>query len=160
MFLQRRCTNLPLRILTSLPQLNQNIASYLASDKDLASFRLICKSTHDAVDADACSFWRRRFKQTFESANLKLTGRRNEDGEKYRTEYQTRKKVLHVIDPVFQMAGKLPKLQFEIGTTAKEREALRVLRDLIVGKSDLHFEHVILTYTLTLYRCFRRQEER
>jgi hypothetical protein len=46
--------------------------------------------------------------------------------------------VLHVIDPVFQMAGKVPRLQFAIGTTAGEREALRVLRDLIVGKSHPH----------------------
>lgn len=52
-------------MLISLAQLNQNIASKLASDKDLASFRLICKFTHDAVDSDACSFWRRRYKQVF-----------------------------------------------------------------------------------------------
>ena len=121
-------------MLISLAQLNQNIASNLASDKDLASFRLICKSTHAAVDADACSFWRRRFKQVFESTNLKLTGRRYEDGQKYRNEYQTRKKVLHVIDTPFQDAGQLPKLQFAVGSTALEKEALRVLRDMIVGE--------------------------
>jgi len=130
-----QCTS---RILTSLAQLNQNIASYLASDKDLASFRLICKSTHDAVDADACSFWRRRYKQFFESTDLKLTGRRHEDGEKYRIEYQKRKKVLYVIEEGFQTAGQLAKLQFALGTTILEKEALRVLRDMLVGEFGLH----------------------
>ena len=121
-------------MLIFLAQLNQNIASNLASDKDLASFRLICKSTHAAVDADACSFWRRRFKQVFETASLRLTGRRLEDGEQIRNEYQARKKVLHVIDTVFQTAGQVPKLQFAFGTTTVEKEALRVLRDMIVGE--------------------------
>ena len=125
-------------MLMTLAQLNQSIASYLESDKDLASFRLICKSTHDAVDADACSFWRRRYKQVFESTNLNLTGRRYEDGVKYRDEYQARKKVLHVIDTVFQAAGQAAKLQFAAGTTTAEKEALRVLRDMILGKLEIH----------------------
>jgi hypothetical protein len=66
---------------------------------------------------------------------LKLTGNRKKDGEKHRTEYQLRKSVLHVIDPAFQVQNVKPKLQFKIGTARNEQLALRVLRDLIVGKS-------------------------
>ncbi|KAM0702830.1 hypothetical protein Q7P35_010262 [Cladosporium inversicolor] len=151
-------------------ELNQSIASYLESDKDLASFRLICKSTHDAVDADACSFWRRRFKEVFETASLKLTGLRAEDGDQYRKEYQARKKVLHVIDAVFQRAGQLSKLQFAAGTTTVEKEALRVLRDLILdafsdkSTNDLEYQsknidHILAFVSKTnLLRIVRRDD--
>lgn len=113
-------------------QLNQKIA-FLLADKDLASFRRVCQSTHHAIDADGCSFWRRRFVQVFETPALRLTGRRLEDNEKYRNEYQTRKRVLHVIEPVFQKHGEKPKLKFDMGRTRNEKLALRVLRDLIIG---------------------------
>jgi hypothetical protein len=43
--------------------------------------------------------------------------------------------VLHVIDPAFQVQNVKPKLQFNIGSAKNEQLALRVLRDLIVGKS-------------------------
>lgn len=46
----------------------QHIASQSTYDSDLCNFRLICRSTHDAVDADNCSFWRRRFLDLFESS--------------------------------------------------------------------------------------------
>ena len=62
-------------------------------------------------------------------------GRRKEDGEKYRSEYQTRKMILNVIEPVFQKHGVKPKLRFHMGTTRIEKIALRVLKDLIIGKS-------------------------
>jgi hypothetical protein len=35
----------------------QHIGSFLTYDSDLCRFRLICRSTLDAVDADNCSFW-------------------------------------------------------------------------------------------------------
>lgn len=35
----------------------QHIGSFLTYDSDLCHFRLICRSTLDAVDADNCSFW-------------------------------------------------------------------------------------------------------
>ncbi len=53
----------------------QHIGSFCTYDSDLCHFRLICRSTLDAVDADNCSFWRRRFLDTFEaSAVLKAGG--------------------------------------------------------------------------------------
>jgi hypothetical protein len=43
--------------------------------------------------------------------------------------------VLNIIDPIFQQQNVKPKLQFDVGATKVERVALRVLRDLMVGKS-------------------------
>ena len=124
-------------VLTVLTQLIHNIACLLESDKDLVSFRSVCHATHDAVEADGGSFWRRRFMQAFETPSFKLTGRRKEDAEKFRIEYQTRKSALHIVDPVFQTHGVKPKLKFDMGTTRVEKTALRILKDLISGKSLL-----------------------
>jgi hypothetical protein len=34
-------------------------------DKDIATYRLICRVTNDAIDADRGSFWRTKFREKF-----------------------------------------------------------------------------------------------
>ncbi|KAK5123180.1 hypothetical protein LTR85_003378 [Meristemomyces frigidus] len=104
---------------------NQHIASYLDNELDLGRFRLICHSTHDAVDADRCSFWRRRFLTTFERPTW--TGGNNE---RYKTTYQKRKRAL-MFGAKFEVA--INKSGKDVGKQiTKSIQALEALRDLIV----------------------------
>ena len=107
----------------------------MLDDKDLASFRATCKTAHNAVEGDAGTTWRRRFRSCFKTSRLQLTGRRGVDNASLKTLYQERKSVLHVIDQVFQKEGNAtPKLTFEVGRRTQELVALRILRDLIIGE--------------------------
>ena len=100
-------------------EVTQHIASYLDYDSDLCSFRLICRSTLDAVDADNCSFWRRRFLDVFETSTTLTTGKNNVA---FKKAYQKRRGCLK------------NGASFRSGDTKRERECLEVLRDLVVGE--------------------------
>ncbi|KAF1826213.1 uncharacterized protein K489DRAFT_109686 [Dissoconium aciculare CBS 342.82] len=101
-------------IFDALPiEIRQDIARRLESDDDLKAFRLVCRSLHDAVEADGCSFWRYRFLESFDKPlglfnNLYC-----------KASYQQRKRWLY--DP--------PK--FELGRSRQEQVCLGVIRNLI-----------------------------
>jgi hypothetical protein len=99
-------------------QLNQAIAHELDTDTDLARYRLICRSTNNAVDADKYSFWRARFRERFAFKE----GRSNIELKKT---YMERQKHLR------RGTG----LSFFRGHNRRESDAVMVLKDLIVGKS-------------------------
>lgn len=91
--------------------------AHLLNDTDLCAFRKVCKTTHAAVDDH---FWRMRFLKGFEKPHAASKIRENVD---FRVEYQKRRDILvHV--PRF----------VEQGNNARERLALEVLRELILGE--------------------------
>jgi hypothetical protein len=100
-------------------EVTQHIAAYLDYDSDLCAFRLICRSTLDAVDADNCSFWRRRFLGVFETSTTLTTLRNNVA---FKKAYQKRRGCLK------------NGASFRTGETKRERECLEVVRDLVVGE--------------------------
>ena len=95
---------------------NQHIASHIENDSDICNFRLICRSTLDAVDADNCSFWRRKFLSCFEKPVKTMSNF------EFKRTYQKRRGVLK--------CGAL----FYLGDTKREKECLEVVRDLICGE--------------------------
>jgi hypothetical protein len=114
-------------------QLGQKIAGLLG-DKDLVNFMHACHQALDAVEGDGGSLWRRRFVSSFETPK-QVAGQHMISLSNIKDMYQERKSVLHVIDQVFQTEGNAtPRLSFDIGTSTTENVALRVLRDLIIGK--------------------------
>ena len=76
------------------------------------------------MDADNCSFWRRRFLACFEKP-IKLT-----NNVAFKHAYQKRKYVLK------------HGAQFQTGETRKEKGCLELVRDLVVGEFDLEFGFV------------------
>jgi hypothetical protein len=100
-------------------QLNKAIAHELETDKDITTYRLICRSTNDAIDADKCSFWRAKFREKFaltQGVNNKTLKR----------SYQLRAKLLR------RGTG----YDFFRGHRRREADVVSVLRDLIVGESS------------------------
>ena len=102
---------------------NQNIASFLDYDSDICKYRLICRSTLNAVDADNCSFWRRGFLACFEKPTKSM------DNVAYKKAYQRRRGVLKC------------GAAFQTGEKKREWDCLEVLRDLVIG--ELHHSSVL-----------------
>lgn len=100
--------NLPIEI-------RQRIATFIEYDKDLCSFRGICQSTHDAVDADNCSFWRRRFLIHFDKLTMEASN------QEYRRAYQKRRHILK------------NGAAFRGGKTERERMCIQELMEMILG---------------------------
>ncbi|KAG9186825.1 hypothetical protein G6011_09933 [Alternaria panax] len=99
----------------SLPiELNKSIVHELDTDKDIATYRLICHSTNDAIDADKLSFWRAKYREKYDfkegPSNLQL-----------RRTYQRRSKQLR----------RGVKYPFFYGTLPRERQVVNTLKDLI-----------------------------
>ncbi|KAK0966809.1 hypothetical protein LTS01_017602 [Friedmanniomyces endolithicus] len=105
---------------------NQHIASYLTGDSDLCNFRLISQSTHDAVDADNNSFWRRRFLAVFETP-MWGANRSGDINVKFKREYQRRRRCL-----LFGAKYEAAVWKHEGKEIRKGTEALEVLRELLV----------------------------
>ncbi|TKA76036.1 hypothetical protein B0A55_05109 [Friedmanniomyces simplex] len=108
---------------------NQHIASYLTSDFDLCNFRLVSHATHDAVDADNDSFWRRRFLAVFETpvwggGRGRSTATSNL---KFKREYQKRRRCL-----MFGAKYEAALTRREGKEIRKGTEALEVIRELLV----------------------------
>ncbi|CBX92578.1 hypothetical protein LEMA_P052840.1 [Plenodomus lingam JN3] len=100
----------------SLPiELNKAIAHGLESDKDIATYRLVCQATNNAIDADNKSFWRARFRRSFVLQADKTNG-------ELQKLYQRRSKLLR--------RGR--GYTFFFGNDAHEQKVTEVLRDLIV----------------------------
>ncbi|KAI8936507.1 hypothetical protein NX059_006912 [Plenodomus lindquistii] len=100
----------------SLPiELNKAIAHELVTDKDIATYRLICRATNHAVDADNRSFWRTRFRERF----VLPEGKSNSE---LRDLYQRRTKLLRI--------GR--SYDYFFGYEKPQQAVLVMLRDLIV----------------------------
>ncbi|XP_014555418.1 hypothetical protein COCVIDRAFT_38776 [Bipolaris victoriae FI3] len=100
----------------SLPiELNKAIVHYLDNDKDIATYRLICRSTNDAIDADRQSFWRAKFREKYDF----LEGTPNNQ---LRRMYQRRSKLLR--------CG--TKYGFFRGHGKTEARVVKMLKDLII----------------------------
>ncbi|KAH7385622.1 hypothetical protein BKA66DRAFT_528087 [Pyrenochaeta sp. MPI-SDFR-AT-0127] len=100
----------------SLPiELNKAIAHEFESDKDIISYRLVCRATNDAIDADNCSFWRAKFREKYafkeDSSNTTLA-----------RHYQNRARQLR----------RGLAYDFFRGHKRREKDVVKVLRDLIV----------------------------
>lgn len=106
-------------------QTNQEILSFL-SDKDLTSAYLSSSKLSEAINADYGSFWRRRHTDQFETPAFELTGNRHVDNVLFRNQYQKRKFVLKYKSS--------RKLRFSKGETGSEKQALKTLRDMILGE--------------------------
>lgn len=113
-----------IRHCTNNLQLNKAIAHYLNTDKDIVSFRLICRRTNDAIDADHGSFWRHRFRE-------KYAFKEGTSNKELRRAYQRRSKMLR------RGTG----YDFFRGYKKRERDVVEVLRDLIVGKDPPLLAH-------------------
>jgi len=96
-------------------QLHHLIAGYLDTDCDVNHYRLICRSTRNAIDEPKCYFWRDRFLRTFDPEQGKTA-------KELKTLYQKRRKLLR------------RGAHFKTGNGKKETAVLRVIRDLINSK--------------------------
>ncbi|KAF2131437.1 hypothetical protein P153DRAFT_421501 [Dothidotthia symphoricarpi CBS 119687] len=96
-------------------ELNKVIAHELDTDKDIATFRLICRSTNDAIDADKYSFWRARFRE-------KYAAKEGMSNKEMKRTYQLRCKQLRrgIVYDFFR------------GHKKREVDVLEVLKDLIL----------------------------
>ena len=98
-------------------QTTQHIASYLEYDSDVCNFRLICRSTLDAVEGDKFTFWRRRFLTCFETPRWPPSG-----NILYRDAYQKRRRLLK------------NGAAFTTGESQREIDCLELLKSLAVGE--------------------------
>ncbi|KZM28198.1 hypothetical protein ST47_g682 [Ascochyta rabiei] len=96
-------------------ELNKAIAHYLETDKDIVSFRLVCRGTNDAIDADHGTFWRHMFRKNYAFKD----GLTNKE---LRRMYQRRAKMLR------RGTG----YDFFRGYKKREQDVVEVLKDLIV----------------------------
>ncbi|RMY55608.1 hypothetical protein D0863_13257 [Hortaea werneckii] len=107
----------------------QHIGGYL-NDRDLCTYRLVCQSTHNAIDADGFSFWRRRFITTFEKPTWTTS-----NNIKYRQAYHKRRRALmYGADfwvAITKSTGKDYAKEIRRGT-----RCLEVLRDMIIVDED------------------------
>ncbi len=99
-------------------KLNKVIAHELDEDADIAAFRLICRATKDAIDADGRSFWRAKFREKYDMKE----GLSNTELSKL---YKNRARQLRWGT----------EYSFFRGHKKREKQAVRILRDLIVGKT-------------------------
>ncbi|MCJ1253742.1 hypothetical protein MMC24_001554 [Lignoscripta atroalba] len=94
-------------------ELNQQIVSFLPDDKDLRSFDLTCRQTHDAISSQRSSIWRLRFAQLFDLLPHKSSI-------ELKRKYQCRRKIMQ------------KSCYFKEGHEPTERRYLELFRDLIV----------------------------
>ncbi|TID21306.1 hypothetical protein E6O75_ATG04701 [Venturia nashicola] len=96
-------------------EVNQMIALQL-SDKDIASYRLVCRTANDAVDGDYDRFWFLRWHQQFDYPIKAHSGGHVQT----KQEYQNR-------------MGKMPKtIKFNGGLTKKEKLYLESIKAIII----------------------------
>lgn len=105
------------------PQINQKIAENICSDHDVASFRLICQSTNDALNGDRKSFWRRRFLDQFDKPAIPRNQSMIQINDHIYEKYKTRCAILK------------RRTDFAtVGNSHQERQCLQTLFELVVGK--------------------------
>lgn len=115
-----RCCGMYYRRLTPC-QMNWAIASYLESDKDIVTFRLICRQTCWAIEGNNSSFWREKFVEKYDHSDKMKTS-----NAELEAKYQERSKRLRRgVSQGFQKNGH----------GSSEKKLLNVLRSLILGTS-------------------------
>ena len=108
-------------------QLNKAIAHELGTDKEIATYRLVCRATNNAIDADNQSFWRAKFREQYvlkegvSNAYLQRT-------------YQRRARLLR----------RGTTYDFFRGHKGREASVVEILRDLIVGKWTVKYRSASL----------------
>ena len=110
-------------------EVNENIASFLDTDKDFANFNAICRETHDTIQSHRCGAWRAQWKQEYDLP-LGMTG------SQLKAQYQERRMYLYT-------------KAFRDGLADAEMNCIRVLKQLVIGKCDyswyswhaLHFSY-------------------
>ncbi|KAF1943214.1 hypothetical protein EJ02DRAFT_343604 [Clathrospora elynae] len=101
----------------SLPiELNKAIVHELDADKDIATYRLICRATNDAIDADKLSFWRAKYRE-------KYAFKEGVPNNQLQRKYQRRSRLLR----------RGVRYDFFRGHKKHELAAIEILRELIVG---------------------------
>jgi hypothetical protein len=86
------------------------------SDQDLASFRLVCQSTKDAVDDERDYFWRQRFLCAYDATHPSCSAAA------MRVLYQGRR------------AWQRRAPSFSSGYSRKEQFCLHAMKEIILGK--------------------------
>jgi len=100
-------------------ELNQAIARFLDTNKDIATYQSICVKTRDAVNGDRGSFWRATFRTRFAlRTDITCTNQQLKDLYQHRCKH------------IRRGTG----YDFFRGHKTKEKDVARVLRQLIVGK--------------------------
>ncbi|GAB7343139.1 hypothetical protein MBLNU457_1215t1 [Dothideomycetes sp. NU457] len=121
----------------SLPvEINQKIAENIVSDYDVASFRLICHNTNDALNGDRKSFWRRRFLDQFDKPAIPPNKSIAQINEHIHEKYKSRCRIL------------ARRTDFRhLGNSRHERKCLEVLTELLIeaysGSTTKHGGEVI-----------------
>ncbi|KAI9700178.1 MAG: hypothetical protein M1820_006846 [Bogoriella megaspora] len=102
------------RAFQKLPlEINQAIAGFIEADSDLVAFAFICRETNNAIDADNCSFWRRRFLGCFTG----VVGDTNFD---MKDRYKERRSILR------------KGATFKLGGRMLEKQCLGLIQDLLL----------------------------
>ncbi|KAF2739843.1 hypothetical protein EJ04DRAFT_425903 [Polyplosphaeria fusca] len=118
-------------------ELNKMIADYIESNQDIAHFAAACRATHDAIEGDLGSFWRKRFRETYAMALGKVNTKKEQGQQNYqlRKVYTVRSKILR----------RGTTVSFQFGLSKREHYVLRILRDLIVesfkGETQVYDEY-------------------
>ena len=96
-------------------QLNEQIATFLDTDREVCNFRRICHATDAAVEAYRCGVWRDRFARRYDMPE-KVGG------------WQ--------ISMIYKIRSKLLRksAKFVMGHDPREIRCMEILRDLIVGE--------------------------
>lgn len=94
-------------------ELNEQIATFLHTDRDACNFRLICHATNAAVDSYRCGVWRDRYAQRYDMPEKK-------GGREISMLYKLRSKLLR------------KSAKFMIGQEPREIRCMEILRDLVV----------------------------
>lgn len=109
------CLETPFVNSLSYPKLNERIATYLPSDRDLCNFTLISQETNQAVQHIRSGVWRRRFAYYYDVPPGKT-------GYQMKLKYQARRKSFSA------------RTHFTSGHGSEEQEHLKAIRELILGK--------------------------
>ena len=92
------------------------VASYLDSDRDLANYSQVCRSTYYAIEEPSKNFWRHRFLKTYDPPTHSVSA------DILQQKYKQRSAILR------------KSVYFRNGDTRDEKTILQVLRELVKGK--------------------------
>lgn len=98
-------------------QLNEQIATFLDTDREVCNFRRICHATNAAVETYRCGVWRDRYARRYDMPE-KVGGR--------------------TISIIYKIRSKLLRksAKFVMGQHPREIRCMEILRDLIVGERE------------------------
>ncbi|TIA47678.1 hypothetical protein D6C79_04507 [Aureobasidium pullulans] len=105
-------------------EIRQLIADCFEEDKDVASYRLICKSTNYSIDEDEGSFWRTQFLNSYDPPESVPEGDRSTVNEWFKRQYQSRKR------------AEGQKFVFDSGNSEEEANCLVLFKDLLIGACE------------------------